>query len=264
MDGRRISRRAFLAGSTGFALGMAVGSMGLLAGCMKPEQKKQSALAREPWEYQKLSPNKAARLAYEAYFDNYCTYSVLKGIVEQLRDRVGEPWVSFPMKAFAQFHGGVAGWGTVCGTLIGASIPIGLVTWEPEADVYFETPELMTSDIMRWYANTKLPQFKPEKPLRTEIKASTVAGTPLCHISVNRWMKAEGDVGFFSDYRVERCARLAADVAAKTVEVLNTWRDGNWNYIMMPPYMIYETTCQENCRDCHGDSVPKVPTKGNP
>ncbi len=268
------SRRAFLAGSTGFAIGLALGTgaLGLISGCTTKqkttttvETRAQPTInMREPWEYKKLSPSKAAKIAYEAYFENFCTYSVLKGVVEQLRDRVGEPWTAFPMEAFAQFHGGVAGWGTACGTLIGASIPIGLITWDPKAEVYFETPEYMTSDIMRWYAKTKLPQFKPAKPIRTEIKASTVAGTPLCHISVNKWMKAEGDVGFFSDYRVERCARLAADVSAKTVELLNLWKDGAYMPEGDPPYIIYKTTCQENCKDCHTQNIPKVPTKGNP
>lgn len=272
-----ISRRAFLAGTSGFALGLAIstGSLGLLSGCTsKPKQESQISpktsqasvgkLFRESWEYKKLSPTKAAEIAYESYFENFCTYSVVKGVVEQLRDKVGEPWASFPIEAFAQFHGGVAGWGTVCGTLIGASIPIGLITWDPDAELYFETPEYMTSDIMRWYAKTKLPKFKPVKPIKTEIKASTVAGTPLCHVSVNKWMKAEGDVGFFSEYRVERCARLAADVSAKTVELLNLWKDGAYMPEGEPPYLIYKTTCQENCKDCHTSGVPEVPTKGNP
>ena len=47
-----------------------------------------------------------------------------------------------------------------------------------------------------------------------------VSGSPLCHVSVSQWCIL-ADKKVHDIERKERCARIAGDIAAKTVEVLN-------------------------------------------
>ena len=87
---------------------------------------------------------------------------------------------------------------------------------------------LMGSEIMQWYSDAKMPVFLPKEPkIKDELIPKTVAGSPLCHISVGRWM-AEADKSLASDERKDRCARVAASVAYRTVELLNAWKDGTY------------------------------------
>jgi hypothetical protein len=48
----------------------------------------------------------------------------------------------------------------------------------------------------------------------------STAQSSLCHVSLSRWCRASGFASG-SPERLERCARLAGDVAGKAVELLN-------------------------------------------
>ncbi len=52
-------------------------------------------------------------------------------------------------------------------------------------------------------------------------------GSPLCHVSVGKWMKASG-YAFVSPEREDRCARVSASVAYQLVQRLNTWKDDKY------------------------------------
>ncbi len=259
----KVSRREFLAATAGFFAGVAVGSGGLLLlpGCTQKTAEKQvntgaekvqikEVIPKPPWKYEKIDPQKAAQIAYESWYEGFCTYAVVKGVFKALGEKVGEPYKSFPLEAIRWGHGGVVGWGTICGTLTGAGIVTGFIAGKEG--------EKMINDIVYWYSTTELPIFEPKNPKAT-IKNKSVSNSPLCHISVGRWMKKE-NVKFFSPERKERCARLAADVAAKTVEILNAWKDGTYK----PAYTVsqakkYQITAQNNCMDCHAKGVPPLP-----
>jgi hypothetical protein len=157
-------------------------------------------------------------------------------------------------------HGGLAGWGTVCGTMIGASTAIGFIT----GDV--DTSEAMSNDLMFYYANTVLPVFKPATGKWAEIRSTTKADTPMCHVSIGRWMAEEG-VAFLSNERAERCARVAATIAVKTAEMLNDWDAAGVYVPVNKPLANVLTngiTSQNNCTDCHGREVPKPPMMAAP
>ena len=71
------------------------------------------------------------------------------------------------------------------------------------------------------------------------------SGSPLCHVSVTKWCRASGfDIG--SPEQIERCARVAGDVAAKAVELLNAQEDG----LFQGEYVMPESTAE--CLSCHG------------
>ena len=140
-----------------------------------------------------------------------------------------------PIEMAEYGKGGLVGWGTLCGALNGASAVISLVTKD-----YAKVIDELTG----WYNQTALPIYKPSNP-ETEISTTSISGSPLCHVSVTKWCNASGfDVK--SPERIERCRRLAADVAARAVELLNQVVAGTFAPTWTAPGSVGE------CLACHG------------
>jgi len=210
-----------------------------------------------PWPYEKLDPAVTAEIAYNEWYRAFCGVGVLNSVFSQLREKVGEPYKSFPIDAFLFLEGGVSGWGTICGSIAGANIVTNLIIGPRISGS--EDGMLMGSEIMQWYSDTKLPNYLSKTPkVQDELIPKTVAGSPLCHISVGRWM-AEADKPLGSAERKERCARLTASVAYRTVELLNAWKDGKYKTTGTIPAKKYSIQSQHNCTDCHGKNVPSPP-----
>ncbi len=253
------TRRGFLkqSGMVAAAAGVTLAASGL------PRFAAPAAAAGtyEKWPFARLNADEAAGIAYENYMDLWCASTVLKGIFDPLAKSVGGPYRTFPVASMKWAHGGLAGWGTVCGTMVGASTAIGFIT----GDV--DTAEAMSNDLMFYYANTVLPVFKPASGKWAQIKSTTKADTPMCHISVGRWMAEEG-VAFLSSERAERCARVAATIAARTAEMLNAWEvaGGKYTPLNKPLANVLTNgiTSQNNCTDCHGQQVPRPLTQASP
>lgn len=171
-----------------------------------------------PWGYRKLDPVRTATLAYENWYKNYCCYAVASSIIDQLREQIGGPYLDLPTEEFVFGHGGSVGWGTLCGTLMGAGLATSFAAGKEGENIL--------NDVIAWYGDTQLPIFTPARA-RATIHQANASGSPLCHISVGTWMKKEG-VGLASAERKDRCARVAADVAFHTVTLLNKWADGEF------------------------------------
>jgi hypothetical protein len=246
-SGVEISRRDVLTGAGKLAAGAALVSAGGLTVFSNAEAVKSGK--KYPWPYKKLDPKRAADIAYENWYKGFCAYAVTSAILGQLQEKVGKPYTYLPIEAFSFGHGGTVGWGTLCGTLFGAGIATSFAAGKDG--------EKILNDVMAWYSDTKLPIYAPSKP-RTAVKKTNAAGSPLCHVSVGKWMEKEG-VKFFSAGRKERCARLSADVAVKTVQLLNAYADGKYKPAHGSQAKMHQMTTQNNCTDCHGSSVPKVP-----
>ncbi len=227
----------------------AIASIGVLNGVKKAEAYANSGASS--FQYVKLNPHDVAQTTYENYFKRWCASSVIAGFVENLNKKGATGWNNFPIDAYRWAHGGFAGWGALCGTMPGAGIVIGLVTKDTD------DAEAMANDLAFYYSYTDLPSFTPAKVLKAQIKHMTISGTPVCHISVGKWMRAEG-VAFLSDARVERCARLAANVAMETTNMLNAYVDGAYKPKHKPLYNVLANgiTSQNNCSDCHGQNPP--------
>lgn len=252
----KISRRGLFKGpaeAAGIAA-LTMGGLGFLSEANAQTAANKSS-ATLPWPYKKFTPaeiKEVGEIAHDNWFKGFCSYAALSGVVTVLRRKVGEPYTSFPMELTTFAHGGTAGWGGTCGTLIGAGVVATLVAGP-------KIGEEINNEVISYYATTNLPIFVPSHP-KAIIKSQNVSNTPICHISVGKWMKKEG-VGFLSPQQMERCGRLAADMAMKTVELLNLWADGKFVAKTKAPVMVNEIPSQNNCPECHTTNIPKTSGK---
>ncbi|PIP71026.1 MAG: hypothetical protein COW90_02160 [Nitrospirae bacterium CG22_combo_CG10-13_8_21_14_all_44_11] len=262
LEEKTLTRRSLLSGAGKIAVvgaGIAAVSGGLSLFSKAEAAKKASEL---PWPYKKLTEadmKKVGNIAHTNWPKHFCTYATLSGLVTVLREKVGGPWLSFPMDLADFAHGGTAGWGGTCGTLIGSGIVATLVAGPAVG-------EQIENEVIKYYSEESLPIFMPEHPI-VELKAKSVSGAPICHISVGRFMKREGiaegkgpeGIGFLSEQQIDRCARLAADMAIKTARLLNLYADGKFVAGTPPPLMTLKMhPTQSNCTDCHGENIPKA------
>jgi hypothetical protein len=253
-----MSRRDLLVNAGKCALGGAV-----IASAMPGFVAKAEALGgsteKWPWPYVKLDPDQTAELCYKEWYRVFCGGAVISSIFSQLREKVGEPYKSFPIDSFIVLEGGMAGWGTLCGSNAGANIVTNVIIGPRIAGPQCEHGHTMGSDMMEWYSNTSLPSFVPKEPKQKTPIIKTVANSPLCHVSVGKWMKASG-FALGSPERKDRCARLAASVAHKLVVDLNAWKDGKFEPASSwAPGKDFGITGQQNCSECHPTSIPTPP-----
>lgn len=242
-EDKQVTRREALIGAGKVAVGAAI----VTAGASSLITPNKAFAAKFPWGYKKLDLQEVGEIAYNAWYGKFCCQSVVEGIIRPLQKSIGEPYASLPLDAFKWGHGGAVGWGTLCGTMTGAGIATGFIAGHEG--------EAILNDVIAWYADTELPLYKPAHPKAT-IKNVNQSDSPLCHISVGKWMKKEG-VKFFSPERKDRCARITADVAMKTAALLNEWADGKYKPTHGSNVKDHGITTQLNCMECHGDDVPE-------
>jgi hypothetical protein len=249
-------RRDFLAG-----LGM-LGGGSLLLGCgmpigqtasqaeepseKKPEEKlpgpkeKAEKTPIVSWPWHPLDPQEAAQKAYDIYPDGSCTYAVMGGVILLLAERFGQPYRSFPLHMARFGREGIAGLGSVCGVLSGGAALVSLFIGEKDPTVR----DALIRELAFWYESTELPIFRPAKPQWADNVATCRADSVLCHISALRWTQASGRDAY-SQEKKERCRRISADGAWKTVELLNRHFAGQTCLGQTPK----DT---QTCLECHG------------
>ncbi len=248
VPGKEISRREMLARAGKIAAG-AAGISIISSRGMNLTSRAEAKPATFPWGFKKIDPARAGKIAYENYYKNYCCYGVSSAILIPLQEDIGEPYTLFPVEATIWGHGGTVGWGTICGALNGAGIATGLVAGKKGEDIL--------NDVIAWYTKTKLPIYKPSNP-RVDIKTVSESNSALCHISVGKWMRKEG-VNFFTPQLRERCGRLTADVAMKTVELLNDWVDGKYRPTHGSQVKMQQMPSENECKYCHENEIPELP-----
>lgn len=199
------------------------------------------------WPYSALNPELTAQLAYQLYPDGSCMYATFRSVISQLAEIHGEPFASYPYHMFKYGHGGIGGYGTICGALNGAAALFGLFVTDKAVR------DTMITDIFQWYEKAAHPMFEPEG---AELKLPAIASNSvLCHASNTHWSKEAG-VEIESKERKERCRRLAADVTAKVVESLNAVFSNTY---------ISNMHCNEaalSCMSCHGNEGKLKNTAG--
>ena len=240
-----MERRKALKVAAGIFAGSGIGLVGL-SNAFKPEKpasvqpsKLDYTAPESSWKYVPLDPGATAGLAYDSYSEGSCMYATVKSIIAQLAEKVNEPYSSFPVHMFKYGHGGVGGYGSVCGALNGAAAVIGLLI--PDKAVQ----DKMINDIFQWYEKESFPAFIPENPGYDFIPPKSTPNSVLCHASNTNWCKDSGfDVA--SKERKERCRRLTADVARKVATALNE--------IHTNEYMadIHADEASAACLACHG------------
>ncbi|HBG18698.1 MAG TPA: chain A iron centre cytochrome C protein [Desulfobulbaceae bacterium] len=249
-----ISRRQVLAITGALA---ASATMAHFGGLLETARAKDGSTEKWPWPYEKLDPTKTAEIAYEEWYRVFCGAAVINSVVGQLRTKIGEPYTSFPSDAFVFLEGGMTGWGMTCGSNAGAAIVANLIVGPRIAGN--TQGHQISEDIFEWYSGASMPIFVPKTPkVATEI-VRTTAESPLCHVSVGKWMKAS-NFPISSPERKDRCARVAASVAYHLVELLNDWKDGKFAATSShSPVKEFGITAQMNCMECHGTDVPTPP-----
>ena len=198
--------------------------------------------AARSWPYVELDPGRTAELAYQ-FHDRMssCMYGVFASVVTQLADKLGEPYQSFPCEMMVYGEGGVAGWGTLCGALNGGAAAIALLVRK-----HTERRALI-DELFYWYQQAALPLYTPKKPFFSGNLPGVKTDSVLCHPSVSTWIK-HAKVSLRSPELKERCTRLSADTAGKTVELLNSRLAG----AVTKHFEMGRKT--SNCLSCHGKS----------
>jgi hypothetical protein len=171
-----------------------------------------------PWPLtKKISLNTAAKKAYENYYVRGCMYGSFVGIVGKTAENLGPPYSQFPMEMMHYGAGGGELWGSLCGTLNGGLAALALFVGDTSLR------RMMANQLMTWYEKTNLPNWKPKKVIPDGVKKNlpkSKSFSPLCHVSVGRWVEASGYEPF-SKERADRCGRLSASVAKFVATQLN-------------------------------------------
>jgi hypothetical protein len=188
----------------------------------------------------------------------------------------GTDWDLIPSGGTSWFKygsGGINGWGSLCGVPNGCIAVLNLMNWHSsfaEQIMYYacqavfpiSLDDLYVADPTGW-AHQPVPD--------AEVLAHTVANSPLCHVSVSKWAYAAGvDMGATNSYgsahKTDRCAKVAAAVAAFTADLIN----GASSSLAMPDltadcYSCHKTSTFDgfpaqqgkmDCGECHTDFRP--------
>lgn len=242
-----LSRGALAVGAAGATVA-ATGGLGLLSGSYATAQPTCATIpgvVKHPWGtwgYTPLDPDACAERAYQGWYSHACCWAVVDGILGTLQESLGSPYTNIDLMAFKFGAGGINGWGTICGTALGAALSTNIVAGSQGSN--------MSKDLLAYYSSTALPVHIPGAVVYPYTPPSSASDSPLCHVSVGKWMKVSGGYTFGSAERKERCARLSGDMARKTAELLNAWdaasyTPGAWGG------PASGMTGQNNCTDCH-------------
>nr|NQU90316.1 C-GCAxxG-C-C family protein [Bacteroidota bacterium] len=227
-----------------------VTGVGLGAGLLASKKAEAEVIDRTewPWPYATLDAEEVRILAHDSFWGGFaCSAGAFHAIITKLHESLGDPYTDFPTKMMVFGHGGSVGWGTLCGALNGAAAAISLVCEKADSDQLIHelngwyTQAQFPSTISNTYATSHLfnhNDFDMELP-------QSDCGSPLCHVSVTKWCN-DAAFGVGANERKERCARLAGDVAAKAVELLNEHFAGTFTGTYVPPESI------ASCLACHG------------
>ena len=180
----------------------------------------------------------------------YALTDLQRTIAEAIAEKRGEPYRSFPVDMMRYGGGGTGDSGSLCGALNGGAALIGLFARSED-----ETNKLIAG-LFLWYEQTKLPAYVPPKSVLNMEMPTSVSNSILCHVSISRWCAASGHKAF-DDKRNERCCRLTADVARKTIEILNA------NFIGKYRADAALSEGDKACHSCHTKGSELSNTRGN-
>jgi hypothetical protein len=235
-----ITRRDILVGSTSMML--AGGALATIA---------SSSIAATdgpplPWKWVTLDPLEAGRRAYRFYKERGgCGTASYLSLLSLLKEKVGHPWTTMPEMLMAHAAAGFGGHGTLCGALAGASTIINMVTFGEKRDDYQQNNQIIDR-LFWWYAEQNFPptRFDDLSPMPNQLQVR--ATSPLCHASVSKWA-LEAKATIKSDAKIERCAKVAGEVAYTVTLALNEYFAGAWVAPVWKP-----SPEVEHCVKCHG------------
>ena len=220
-----ISKREFLV--TGGAIVIAGVTSGLIA---KPTFAKELAYLPRT----KLDVELVRKLAWKHFHHSGggCMNGAASGLIEATKIAFGPGtnWDYIPhgKNSFYKYGAaGINGWGTVCGVPNGCCAYLNLINLHNE----------LADEVLGFYSTTRFPTdlvckaydgswATPIPMADNKVLAHTVAGSPICHVSISKWCYAAGVNLADKDeesrgYKQDRCGKMCADVAARTAELIN-------------------------------------------
>jgi hypothetical protein len=248
----RLSRRAFIGGASS---ALASGTLVAALGAPSPAQAQVATIA-PPWPIPHLDPDVVRDAGYWGYWatDPYrgggygCAYGVASALIGAIKAGLGpgSPWEALPLDMFKWGKTGVVESGTLCGALAGAMPIFNLASPVSVTE--------MGADLVRWYSETAFPSMEMDNldpKRRYPGQAQSVAGSPLCHISVSLWCKASKKLSSSND-RKTRCGKITGDVAKMAATILNSLVPGQ-KYV---PMYGAQPELYAECVKCHVDAPP--------
>ena len=174
-------------------------------------------------------------------------------------------WDDIPRNLYAWCNGGgPSSWGALCGSIAGTVGVMNLIGRQND----------IGQKVFEWYVKQNLPlgnldDLSPTFDggsgvlaatalpiLDADVKGRAVPDSPLCHVSVSKWLAAAGvqpgEIGpDGKDYRSDRCAKVTADTAAYAAELYNAWKSSG----TLPGSWV-KPSAMASCYDCHDPSGP--------
>ncbi len=202
------TRREFLKTSGKVLAGVALSSAALPLLNISAEAAPVLQPAPYPFPYVKLDPQATLERGYKSYYEyGGCGIGAFEAIVGQLADLTGYPYDQVPVQMLGSASAGF-GAGTLCGSLAGAIMAVGLILEPADA-------KKVTADLFKWYKETPFPGYQPEFKNPT-----SVSGSIDCLDSCSEFMTV-ANVKMGDDARKARCASVTGETAAKAVELIN-------------------------------------------
>lgn len=270
MSNHPLSRRALLGRA-----GLGIAAVGLATtGCATTTAKrtergtpgsseKSPRVADFPYEQHlrpgyRLDARVVREAAYHAYYAGGCCHGSYAALLGHLATTAGAPFDQLPID-FGRFGlGGIEGYGSICGAVLGGVLIVNTVVANPKARA------AMITDVMRWYERTAFPSYVPAAPDAAEkgltrdfsgagiARLQVVPRSHLCHASVSGWCAANHVAANGADKKA-RCSRLTADVAGKAAELINA-------YLATSSHAgAAMDAASSGCVTCHSAAAPELP-----
>ncbi len=201
-----MNRRDFLRAAGKAAIGAAaIGSLPLAR--VAAEQTTETKAW--PWKYVPMDKEALLKHCYDVFYQyGGCGGGCFGGIVDVFSEVTGYPYNELiPGKAWGLMAGGY-GAGTLCGSLAGALTFVGMVCEPADANA-------VRNALFDWYREHEFPEYQPEFE-----SIKTVAHSVNCADSVGIYMAATG-YKMADPERKARCAAVTAEVAVRTITLLN-------------------------------------------
>jgi hypothetical protein len=237
-----VSRRSMLRQSAALLAGGAVGGAVAAYAAAPAEGEMPQAAPPLPWKWVTLDPLEVGRRAYRNYPKGGCGYATYLAFLSLLKEKVGYPYTTLPDMMMIHAGSGYAGHGTLCGALGGTALIINLVAFDGKSQIYKE----MIDRLFYWYAEQEFPtdRFDDLSAMPGQVKVKAMS--PLCHTSVSKWTLTAG-TEVTSKAKIERCSKVAGEVAYIATLALNEYFAGKWTPPVWKP-----SKGIEHCISCHG------------
>ena len=162
-----------------------------------------------PWKYVPIDKDALLELCYKKFYEyGGCGGGCFGGIIDLFSEVTGYPYNQIAPGRVCSLMAGGFGTGTLCGSLGGALVFVGLVCEPKDANT-------VRDQLFAWYREHSFPQYQPEFKSIT-----TVAHSVNCADSVGTYMAATG-YKMADPERKARCAAVTAEVAVQTITLLN-------------------------------------------